>query len=109
MIDRWKAAPTAALAAVLAVGLAGCQSSKTEAKSDPKPEAAKPAAASEPSSQVVELEPAMLKNVTLERARKENLPRVLTATGKIQINEDQTARVLAPLPGQVVDLRPRVG
>src|SRR5262249_47743655 len=30
-------------------------------------------------------------------------------TGKIQFNEDQTARVLAPLAGQVMDLRVRVG
>jgi len=107
MIDRWKAAPVAC-AAVLALGLSGCQT-KSEAHSEPKPETAKAAAAPQSSSQLVELDPAMLKNVTLERARKQDLPRVLTATGKIQINEDQTARVLAPLPGQVVDLRPRVG
>ena len=34
---------------------------------------------------------------------------LLTATGKVQFNEDRTARVLAPMPGQVVDLQLRVG
>ena len=47
----------------------------------------------------------MVANVKVEPVREEALPRVLTATGKIQFNEDQTARVLAPLPGQVLDLQ----
>jgi hypothetical protein len=51
----------------------------------------------------------MLANVKVERVREQVLPRLLTATGKVQFNEDQTARVLAPLPGQVLDLRARVG
>jgi cobalt-zinc-cadmium efflux system membrane fusion protein len=57
----------------------------------------------------VELEPAMLANVRVEPVRVEASRPLLTATGKVQFNEDQTARVLAPLPGQVQDLKLRVG
>ena len=33
----------------------------------------------------------------------------LSGTGKVQFNEDRTVRILAPLPGQVVDFHLRVG
>src|SRR5207247_10166020 len=74
-------------------------------------ESSKPAAAAEAKgdSETVTLDPAMLANVKLETVREMALPRLLTATGKIQFNEDQTARVLSPLPGQVMDLSVRVG
>jgi cobalt-zinc-cadmium efflux system membrane fusion protein len=51
----------------------------------------------------------MLANVHVEEVRAQAMGRTLTATGKVQFNEDQTARVLAPLPGQVLDLKVRVG
>jgi cobalt-zinc-cadmium efflux system membrane fusion protein len=37
------------------------------------------------------------------------LPRTLTVAGKVQFDEDRLVRVLAPLAGQVVDLRVKVG
>lgn len=99
-----------ALAALLAIALAGCQarseSASTEAAAKP---AAAPKSATAPNEDSVEVEPAMAANVKVEPVREEALPRVLTATGKIQFNEDQAARVLAPMPGQVLDLKPRVG
>jgi cobalt-zinc-cadmium efflux system membrane fusion protein len=70
-----------------------------------KPEAA---AASAPAS-AVEVEPAMLQNLRVETVKEGNLPQLLRTTGKVQFNDDRTARVLAPLPGQVMDLRVRVG
>ena len=57
----------------------------------------------------VEVDQAMMANVRIEPARAQALHGLLTATGKVQFNEDRTARVLAPLPGQVVDLQLRVG
>ena len=57
----------------------------------------------------VELDPAMLANIKVDTVRFEAASRVLTATGKIQFNEDRTARILAPLPGQALDLQVRIG
>ena len=57
----------------------------------------------------IELEPAMLAQIKVERLQRQNLPKLLTATGKVQFNEDRTAHVLAPLPGQVMDLHVRIG
>ena len=57
----------------------------------------------------VEVPPEMLSNLRIETVREGNLPQLLRTTGKVQFNEDRTARVLAPLPGQVMDLRVRVG
>ena len=100
----------AALAALSAIALAGCQarSESASAEATAKPAAA-PKSAASPNEDSVEVDPAMAANVKVEPVREEALPRVLTATGKIQFNEDQAARVLAPMPGQVLDLKPRVG
>lgn len=57
----------------------------------------------------VEVDPPMMVNIRIEPARAQALHGLLTATGKVQFNDDRTARVLAPLPGQVVDLQLRVG
>jgi len=69
-------------------------------------------AASAPKQEIpndVELDPAMLANIHLEAVRSDSGRRQLTATGKIQFNEDRTVRILAPLPGQAIDLQVRVG
>jgi len=69
-------------------------------------------AASAPKQEIpndVELGPAMLANIHLEAVRSDSGRRQLTATGKIQFNEDRTVRILAPLPGQAIDLQVRVG
>jgi cobalt-zinc-cadmium efflux system membrane fusion protein len=92
--------------AVLALSLAGCQA-RSEGTGNAEPP--KPAARAKGDPENVALDPAMARNLKLEQIREIPLPRVLTATGKIQFNEDQTARVLAPLAGQVMDLHVRVG
>jgi cobalt-zinc-cadmium efflux system membrane fusion protein len=93
---------------ILAAAQLGCQSRSQGAENVDKP---KPAAskASKADGDVVTLDGSMLANLKLEIVREVALPRILTATGKIQFNEDQTARVLAPLPGQVIDFNVRVG
>ena len=92
----------------LVLWLSGCQSKSVGAANV---EPSRQAAAAQPKadSEIVTLEAAMLRNVKIESVRQIALPRLLTATGKIQFNEDQTGRVLSPLPGQVMDLKVRVG
>jgi len=90
------------------IGMVGCQAKSEESSSEGAAKAA-PSAQVKANGDTVEIDGPMLANVKLERVRQESLPRVLTSTGKIQVNEDQVARVLAPLPGQVQDLRVRVG
>jgi cobalt-zinc-cadmium efflux system membrane fusion protein len=57
----------------------------------------------------VNLDEAMLANIRVEPVRERTARRILTATGKVQLNEDRTSRVLAPLPGQVLGFQLRVG
>jgi membrane fusion protein, heavy metal efflux system len=80
----------------------GCQ--KTSANEETPAPAVKAAQATQ-----VELEQNMMANVHIEQVREQSLPKLLTGTGKVQFNEDRTTRVLAPLPGQVLDLAVRVG
>jgi membrane fusion protein, heavy metal efflux system len=96
------------LAGAALLSLSGCQS-KSVGAANIEPPKAGAAAEPKPDSETVRLEAGMLSNVKLESVRETALPRLLTATGKIQFNEDQTGRVLAPLPGQVMDLNVRVG
>jgi cobalt-zinc-cadmium efflux system membrane fusion protein len=60
-------------------------------------------------TETVEVDQNMMANLHVEQVHEQALRRLLTATGKVQFNEDRTARVLAPLPGQVQDLTLRVG
>ena len=57
----------------------------------------------------LKLDDKMLKNISIEEARSETLPALLTATGKVQFNEDRMARILAPVSGQVLRLKVNVG
>ena len=99
----------ALIAPILAMILSavGCQSKESEvAASAPAPalKSVDPASAN-----AVEVDQNMMANVRIEQVREQALHQLLTATGKVQFNEDRTARVLAPLPGQVLDLQVRVG
>ena len=111
----------AALAGLLAtlLGAVGCQSKTSEASarsaasvSSAEASGASASADSAPKADKadgVEVDPKMMANLRIEQVREQTLHRLLTATGKVQFNEDHMARVLAPLPGQVVDLQVRVG
>jgi membrane fusion protein, heavy metal efflux system len=108
----------AVLAGLIAMmlGTMGCQSKTSEASSVSASSASSAGAAGASASpnaaakaDTVEVDPKMMANIRIEPVREQTLHRQLTATGKVQFNEDRMARVLAPLPGQVVDLQVRVG
>ena len=61
------------------------------------------------SDTTVRLEPGMMANIKLEELSEKVLPSTFTATGKVNFNEDQMARILAPVAGQVINLRAKVG
>jgi cobalt-zinc-cadmium efflux system membrane fusion protein len=92
---------------LIALAITGCQKGGGEAAAA-APDAAGVAAKAAITNQV-EKEPAMLANIHVEAVRFESGRRQLTGTGKVQFNEDRTARILAPLPGQALDLQVRVG
>jgi len=58
---------------------------------------------------VVVLEPGMMRNIKIEQLKENILPATLVATGKVSFNEDQMARILAPVPGQVLNLQAKLG
>jgi cobalt-zinc-cadmium efflux system membrane fusion protein len=87
-----------------------CEKKPVEALAAGGPES--PSVAPEPNragADAVELDVTQLSNIHVEQVRSSAAPGRLTATGKIQFNEDRTTRVLAPMPGQVIDLQVRVG
>jgi len=59
--------------------------------------------------EAVKLTPEIAGRLKWHKVAERRLPRNLVVTGKVQFNEDQTARILAPVAGQVVDLRARLG
>ena len=61
------------------------------------------------SDAVVNLESGMMANIKVEQLSEKVLPSTFTATGKVNFNEDQMARILAPVAGQIIDLRAKVG
>jgi cobalt-zinc-cadmium efflux system membrane fusion protein len=93
---------------LIALAITGCQKSAVGEASAAAPDAASAASKKEIPNDV-ELDPAMLANIHVEAVRSESGRTNLSGTGKVQFNEDRTARILAPLPGQVVDFQVRVG
>ena len=96
------------LAGLLSLALSGCQKSGLSEAAAATTDAASAAAKKEIPNDV-ELDPAMLANIKVETVRAESGRSNLGGTGKVQFNEDRTVRILAPLPGQVVDFQARVG
>ena len=87
----------------------GCGDKASTASKEPD---ASPSSASVPASSAsgeVTLNGAMLHNIKVETLKEASVPRLLTATGKIQFNENQMARILAPVSGQIQQLRLKVG
>ena len=58
---------------------------------------------------VVKLESGMMANIKIEELNEKVVPLIFTATGKVNFNEDQMARILAPVAGQVINLGAKVG
>jgi membrane fusion protein, heavy metal efflux system len=102
---NWKRGVLTALAAL---SLYGCTDEPSKASSAPSTEQrAQPAI--EQKVKIVTLDEPMMKNVTVEELKEKSLPQVLTATGKVQFNEEQMARILAPVSGQVQQLHIKIG
>lgn len=57
----------------------------------------------------VRLDRDMLENIKIEEAREKAAPVLLTVTGKVQCNGDRMSRILAPVSGQVLNLRVKIG
>src|SRR5713226_5072093 len=55
----------------------------------------------QPNDAVVKLESGMMANIKIEQLSEKVLPLTFTATGKVNFNEDQMARILAPVAGQI--------
>jgi cobalt-zinc-cadmium efflux system membrane fusion protein len=94
--------------AILALAISGCQKSAISEAAAAAPEGANSAKKKELPNDVA-LDPAMLANIKIETVRAESARNNLGGTGKVQFNEDRTVRILAPLPGQVVDFHARIG
>ena len=58
---------------------------------------------------VVKLASGMMANIKIEELNEKVVPLIFTATGKVNFNEDQMARILAPVAGQVINLGAKVG
>jgi cobalt-zinc-cadmium efflux system membrane fusion protein len=52
---------------------------------------------------------AALRSIAIQTVTERSVAQTLTVAGKVQFDEDRLAHVLAPLAGQVVDLRVKVG
>jgi cobalt-zinc-cadmium efflux system membrane fusion protein len=55
------------------------------------------------------LDQAAVRSISVQAVAEHSVPRTLNVAGKVQFDEDRLAHVLAPLAGQVVDLRVKVG
>ena len=79
----------------------------TSSETDNPP--ANPKTAADLSSNVLRIDASMLSQIKVERVGETLLPSLLAATGKVQFNEDQMARILTPVNGQVQQLNVKVG
>jgi membrane fusion protein, heavy metal efflux system len=85
------------------VGVTGCSSAKSANAPAPSPPDHAPVAGA------VALEPKMLSSIQVADVSEMTLPSILMASGKVQFNEDRMANVSPPAPGQVQELRVKVG
>jgi cobalt-zinc-cadmium efflux system membrane fusion protein len=60
-------------------------------------------------TKIVTLDQQMMSNITVQELHEKSIPLLLTTTGKVQFNEDQMARILAPVSGHVQQLHIKVG
>jgi membrane fusion protein, heavy metal efflux system len=96
--------------ALIAAALASSGCGRTRAASDP-PGAGEAVASrtASPGDHAIVLEPEKLSSIRVGAIAARDLPRSLTVAGKVQFDEDRVARILAPVPGQVVAIHVKVG
>src|SRR5262249_13319329 len=99
------------LAAIVCLTVGGCQSGAklldTAAHTEEGAQAATRKIGSSDTS--FQLEEAMLSQVKTEELQEQPISMLLMKTGKVQFNEDHMARILAPVNGQVLQLKIKVG
>lgn len=99
MRRRWSRIGTA----VLFLGLAACGGRAAQ------PASADPPAARTTAPLDLTIDPEAMRSIRVETLAEHPVAHTLNIAGKIQFDEDRLVRVLAPLAGQVVDLRIKVG
>jgi cobalt-zinc-cadmium efflux system membrane fusion protein len=67
------------------------------------------AAAPRPADGAVVVDDRMMASIKVDAIAERDLTNELVVAGKVQFDEDRVSRVLVPVPGQVVDLRVKVG
>ncbi len=65
--------------------------------------------ATEKINRAFKLDPKMLDGIKIETLKENAAPSYLMASGKVQFNEDELANIIPPVPGQVQDLKIKVG
>ncbi|HEX4346878.1 MAG TPA: efflux RND transporter periplasmic adaptor subunit [Vicinamibacterales bacterium] len=103
MSQRYSWAAAAIIAAGLSCAACGRPSAAAESTA-PAAEAAKPAG-----PKPVVVDPTTRSTIKTLALANHDQSSTLTIAGKVQFDEDRVARVLAPLPGQIVDLHVKVG
>jgi len=93
---------------LLALGLGGCQKEQPPEKVVEKKAPTEEKAAAEGPA-VLKVEGEMLHNLKFEKVHEELRQVVLSATGKLGFNEDEVARIIAPVNGQVQQLGIKIG
>src|SRR5438128_1715897 len=94
--------------ALLGLWIYGCGGGASKVSTTPEsggPGAAPPVR----TTKVVTLSEQMMADVKVEALNEKSLPLLLTTTGKVEFNEDRMARILAPVSGQVQQLRVKIG
>jgi cobalt-zinc-cadmium efflux system membrane fusion protein len=71
--------------------------------------AAAPGAVSADAAADLAVDATALRSIAIQTIGEHPVPQTLTVAGKVQFDEDRLAHVLAPLAGQIVDLRAKVG
>jgi len=96
--------------AVLVIALSAVACGRTRAASDPPGTTADVATQpATPGDHAIVLDPARLAGIKVDAIAARDLPRSVTVAGKVQFDEDRVARILAPVPGQVVGIHAKVG
>ena len=91
-----------------ALAFAGC--GRTRASSDPPASRDQVTVrAANSGDHAIVLEPEKLSSIKVGAIAVRELPRSLSVAGKVQFDEDRVARILAPVPGQVVAIHVKVG
>jgi len=110
ILTRWRPQACAAAACAVVLTMAACGPTHAGSASDAgdKAEAAAEAPPAGPSGTLV-VDEATAKAITVDGVQERTEDRTLSVAGKVQFDDARVARVLAPVSGQAVDVRVKVG